>query len=72
VNFDERRRHNALMNLGRVRQYFVTHPGCEYRECAVALELSFDQVKRAVQKMRRQWQGADDAGDSDCDALPCD
>jgi hypothetical protein len=61
MNFDERRRYNAMINLGRVRHFFVTHPGCEYREAALALELSFDQVKRAVKKMRRQWQGADDA-----------
>ena len=47
---------NAARNVERVRKYFRDHPGCRYQEAASALDLSIDQTRRSVQKIRAEWK----------------
>ena len=47
---------NAARNVERVREYFRNHPGCRYQEAASALNLSIDQTRRSVQKIRAEWR----------------
>ena len=46
----------AARNVERVREYFRDHPGCRYKEAATALNLSIDQTRRSVQKIRAEWK----------------
>ena len=46
----------AARNVERVREYFRDHPGCRYQEAATALNLSIDQTRRSVQKIRAEWK----------------
>jgi hypothetical protein len=46
----------AALNLERVRDHMQAHLGCSIKEIAYALDLSADQAKRAVRKIRLEWQ----------------
>ncbi|MFB6449276.1 hypothetical protein [Bradyrhizobium tunisiense] len=46
----------AANNLERVKLHMQTHLGCSPKEVAHALDLSFDQARRAVRKIRLEWQ----------------
>ncbi|MEY9506950.1 hypothetical protein ABIE87_006508 [Bradyrhizobium diazoefficiens] len=47
----------AARNLARVRDYMQRHLGCTAKELAHALDLSGDQARRAVRKIRSEWAG---------------
>jgi hypothetical protein len=47
----------SAYNVERVRSYMETHLGCSAKEVAHALELSGDQARRAVRKIRSEWAG---------------
>lgn len=47
---------SAALNLERVRSYMETHLGCTTKEVAYALDLSGDQARRSVRKIRLEWQ----------------
>jgi hypothetical protein len=47
----------AAHNVERVRSYMETHLGCSAKEVAYALDLSGDQARRAVRKIRSEWAG---------------
>lgn len=47
----------AARNLARVRDYMRKHLGCTAKEVAHDLELSGDQARRAVRKVRNEWVG---------------
>ncbi len=45
----------AAHNVERVRGYMMQHLGCTAKEAAYALDLSGDQARRAVRKIRAEW-----------------
>jgi hypothetical protein len=47
---------NAARNLERVRCFMQSHLGCSPKEAAYALDLSGDQARRAVRKIREEWK----------------
>jgi hypothetical protein len=47
----------AAHNVERVRSYMEAHLGCSAKEVAHALDLSGDQARRAVRKIRSEWAG---------------
>lgn len=49
-------RMTAANNLVRVRGYMTAHLGCSPKEVAYALDLSWDQARRAFRKVRSEWQ----------------
>jgi hypothetical protein len=46
----------AANNVERVRLHMQAHLGCSPKEIAYALDLSHDQARRAVRKIRQEWQ----------------
>lgn len=48
---------NAAQNVERVRTFMTSHLGCSAKEVAFALDLSGDQARRAVRKIRSEWAG---------------
>lgn len=48
---------SAAYNLELVREYMESHLGCTAKEVAHALDLSGDQARRAVRKIRSAWCG---------------
>ena len=61
TDFSDTLRHiraNAQNNLARVREYMTSHLGCMPKEIAHDLDLSHDQARRAVRKIRAEWKNA--------------
>lgn len=52
-----RRQFEAAYNLECVRTYMEMHLGCTAREVAYGLNLSYDQAKRSVDRIRKEWVG---------------
>jgi hypothetical protein len=47
----------ATHNVERVRDFMETYLGCSAREVAYGLDLSYDQAKRSVDRIRKEWLG---------------
>lgn len=52
---DFKRRLVAQRNYVRVYDYMRTHLGCSPKEVAHALDLSWDQARRAFRRVRNEW-----------------
>jgi hypothetical protein len=50
-------RARTITTVERVRGYMETHLGCSAKEVAYALDLSGDQARRAVRRIRAEWVG---------------
>lgn len=49
--------YTAALNVEKVRSYMETHLGCTAREIAYALNISYDQARNSVRKIRSEWVG---------------